>query len=64
MEKIDFEKLRKKMMQTDLMRSFTTGLFSDIGNANNVYEATPEQLIAMARRRNINLEKFLFKDKK
>lgn len=60
MEKIDFEKLRKKMTQTDIFRGLAAGLPSSVSSANNVQNATPEQLLSMARKRGINLEKFYF----
>ena len=57
--KINYEKLRKNLM----LREFLTGLvskvkFSEVGDCVNAYNATPEQLIAIARRRGINLEKY------
>jgi len=56
---IDYEKLRKKL----ILRDFLTGLVSKVTFAEtvdcvNAYNATPEQLIAIARRRGINLEKY------
>lgn len=57
--KIDYEKLRKNLA----LREFLTGLvskvaFAEVGDCVNAYNATPEQLIAIARRRGINLEKY------
>lgn len=57
--KINYEKLRKNLM----LREFLTGLvskvtFAETGDCVNAYNATPEQLIAIARRRGINLEKY------
>ena len=57
--KIDYEKLRKRL----ILRDFLTGLVSKVTFAEtvdcvNAYNATPEQLIAIARRRGINLEKY------
>lgn len=57
--KIDYEKLRKSLA----LREFLTGLvskvtFSEVGDCVNSYNATPEQLIAIARRRGINLDKY------
>lgn len=57
--KIDYEKLRKNLA----LREFLTGLvskvtFAEVGDCVNAYNVTPEQLIAIARRRGINLEKY------
>lgn len=56
---IDYEKLRKRL----ILREFLIGLvskvtFAEVGDCVNAYNATPEQLIAIARRRDINLEKY------
>jgi len=55
---IDFDKLRKKLVSREFVTGLITGTFSDAGNCINAYEANPEQLIAMARRYNINLDNY------
>ena len=54
----DFEKLRKRLISRNLLTGFVTGLFSDVATCNNAYNATPEQLLLMANRYNINLDRY------
>ena len=54
----DFEKLRKRLISRNLLTGFVTGLFSDVATCNNAYNATPEQLLLMAKRYNINLDRY------
>ncbi len=56
----DFEKLRKKLV----IREFASGLIyrSPPENCANAVEANPEQLIKIARRYNVNIEKYRIKE--
>ncbi len=58
---IDYEKLRKKLAQKDFWAGMLSVGWGNVENCVEVYEATPEQLIAIARRRNINLDKYKIK---
>ncbi len=55
---IDYEKLRKRLVAKEFAVGFMTGTHGDFGNCVNAYNATPEQLLSMARRNNINLDKY------
>ena len=57
---IDFEKLRKKLVA----REFASGLIyrSPPENCASAVEANPEQLIKIARRYNLNIEKYRIKE--
>ncbi len=57
----DFEKLRKRLISRNLLTGFVTGLFSDVATTNNAYNATPEQLLLMAKRYNINMDRYKIK---
>lgn len=59
-ENIDYEKLRKKLVALE----FAEGLMNrGIGAENcvNAYNATQEQLLSIARRAGINLDKYKIK---
>ncbi len=58
---IDYEKLRKKLAKKDFWAGMLSVGWGNVENCVEVYEATPEQLIAIARRRNINLDKYKIK---
>lgn len=55
---IDYEKLRKKLVMREFVTGLITGTHAQVGNCVNAHSATPEQLISIARRHNINLNKF------
>lgn len=55
---IDYEKLRKKLVSKEFMTGLITRTHGDLGNCVNAYNATPEQLISIARRYNINLDNY------
>lgn len=55
---IDYEKLRKRLAFRDFLAGLIGGTHAAAGDCANVHNATPEQLIAIARRRGINLEKY------
>jgi hypothetical protein len=55
---IDYEKLRKKLVFRDFLAGLIGGTHAQVGNCVNVHNATPEELIAIAKRRNINLDKY------
>ena len=56
---IDYEKLRKRLILRDFLTGFVSKVtFAETVDCVNAYNATPEQLIAIARRRGINLEKY------
>ena len=55
---IDYEKLRKKLAFRDFLAGLIGGTHAAVGDCVNAHNATPEQLIAIARRRGINLEKY------
>ncbi len=55
---IDYEKLRKKLVSKEFMTGLITGTHGDFGNCVNAYNATPEQLISIARRYNINIDQY------
>ena len=57
----DFEKLRKRLISRNLLTGFVTGLISDVATTNNAYNATPEQLLLMAKRYNINMDRYKIK---
>ena len=56
--KIDYERLRKKLVFRDFLAGLIGGTHASVGDCVNAHNATPEQLIAIARRRGINLEKY------
>lgn len=58
---IDFERLRKKLVAQSFASGFTTVSVGNIENCSAAYDATPEQLIAMAKRNGINLDKYKIK---
>lgn len=55
---IDYEKLRKKLVFREFLSSLIVDTHASFGNCVNASEATPEQLVSMAKRYNINLNKF------
>lgn len=55
---IDYEKLRKKLAFRDFLAGLIGGTHAAVGDCVNAHNATPEELIAIARRRGINLEKY------
>ena len=55
---IDYEKLRKRLALRDFLAGLIGGTHAAVGDCANVHNATPEELIAIARRRGINLEKY------
>ena len=55
---IDYEKLRKKLVFKEFITGLITKTHGDFGNCVNAYNATPEQLISIARRYNVNLDKY------
>ena len=61
---IDYEKLRKALVTRETLRTAIVLLPSNVSTTNNIYSASPEQLINFARRAGINIEKFRIKDKK
>ncbi|SDJ04444.1 hypothetical protein SAMN04487760_10225 [Lachnospiraceae bacterium G41] len=61
---IDYEKLRKALVARETLRTAIVLLPSNVSTTNNIYSASPEQLINFARRAGINIEKFRIKDKK
>lgn len=58
---IDYEKLRKKLALREFLSGLIGGTHAPVGDCVNAHNATPEQLIAIARRRGINLEKYRIK---
>ena len=56
--KIDYEKLRKRLVFREFLAGLIGGTHAAVGDCVNAHNATPEQLIAIARRRGINLEKY------
>ena len=54
----DYEKLRKKLAFRDFLAGLIGGTHAAVGDCVNAHNATPEELIAIARRRGINLEKY------
>ncbi len=58
---IDYEKLRKRLAFRDFLAGLIGGTHAAVGDCANVHNATPEELIAIARRRGINLEKYKIK---
>lgn len=58
---IDYEKLRKKLVFKEFITALITRTHGDLGNCVNAQDATPEQLIAIARRYNVNLDKYKIK---
>lgn len=56
--KIDYEKLRKKLVFREFLAGLISGTHAAAGDCVNAHNATPEQLITIARRRGINLEKY------
>lgn len=64
LENLDYEKLRKVMTRN----SFFAGMFSQSPGMTKrtveVEAATPEELLNLARRRGIHLEKFIKKEAK
>ena len=56
--KIDYEKLRKRLALRDFLAGLIGGTHAAVGDCVNAHNATPEELIAIARRRGINLEKY------
>ena len=61
MKEYDLERLRKRIIRRELLTGFLTGLFSDIANTSKAYSATPEQLLRIAARYNINLDRYKIK---
>ena len=55
---IDYEKLRKKLVSREFITGLITGTHAQVGNCVNAHNATPEQLLAMARRHGINLDRY------
>ncbi len=55
---IDYEKLRKRLAFRDFLAGLIGGTHVAVGDCANVHNATPEELIAIARRRGINLERY------
>ncbi|MCR5846782.1 MAG: hypothetical protein K6G75_01510 [Lachnospiraceae bacterium] len=60
---IDYEKLRKAIVAREFATSFIVPTFSNVGNTANANAANPEQLLRIARRYGINVEKYRIKDK-
>lgn len=56
--KIDYEKLRKRLVFREFLSGLIGGTHAPVGDCVNAHNATPEQLIAIARRRNVNLDKY------
>lgn len=56
--KIDYERLRKKLVFRDFLAGLIGGTHAAVRDCADVHNATPEELIAIARRRGINLEKY------
>lgn len=61
MKEYDFEKLRKRIISRQMLAGFLTGLFSDVATCNNAYNATPEQLLFIAKHYNMNLDRYKIK---
>ena len=55
---IDYEKLRKKLVTREFITAFFIPSHAKFGNCVNANDATPEELITIARRYNINLDNF------
>lgn len=55
---IDYEKLRKKLVSREFITGLVTRTHAQVGNCVNAHNATPEQLISIARRYNINLDNY------
>lgn len=55
----DYEKLRKSLALRDFLAGLIGGTHAAVGDCANVHNATQEELIAIARRRGINLEKYI-----
>lgn len=55
---IDYEKLRKALVSKEFATGLMTGTHGDFANCVNAYNAEPEQLISIARRYNVNLDKY------
>ena len=55
---IDYEKLRKRLAFRDFLAGLIGGTHAAVGDCANVHNATPEQLLEIARRRGINLERY------
>ena len=55
---IDYEKLRKRLALRDFWAGLIGGTHAAVGDCANAHNATPEELIAIAKRRGINLEKY------
>lgn len=53
--KIDYERLRKKLISKTFNSSFFTQMIDD---SVSVYDATPEELLILARKHGINIEAF------
>ena len=60
---IDYEKLRKAIVAREFATSFIVPTFSNVGNTANANAANPEQLLRIARRYGINVEKYRINDK-
>ena len=56
---IDYEKLRKALVTKEFATGLMTGTHGDFANCVNAYNATPEQLLSIARRYNVRLEKYI-----
>lgn len=55
---IDYEKLRRALVAKEFATGLMTGTHGDFGNCVNAHNATPEQLMSIARRYNVNLDKY------
>lgn len=55
---IDFEKLRRRLVARTFLTGIFTGVTSGPASCVNANEATPEQLLNLAKRHGINLEKY------
>lgn len=62
-DNIDYERLRRKLVAESLAEGFLTR-GSAMERSVNAYNATPEELLPMARRQGINLEDYLLDESK
>jgi len=55
---IDYEKLRKHLVRRSFIRSLFAGTPAYMSNVVNADNATPEQLLNLAKRHGVNLDKY------
>lgn len=61
---IDVEKLRKALQTKTFASSFMTRTAGDFAETSRINDYTPEQLVSMAKRYNINLDHFKIENEK